>query len=74
MVAMAAGPEQVQSWSPHPSRGSFCAVVRAERGCGNENLRTGSGGLVPKGFGAERGGNGDNGGHGGRKQGRTAWT
>eukprot|EP00969_Alexandrium_andersonii_P114790 5076078-Alexandrium_andersonii.AAC.1 len=39
-------PRWAQTRSPEVSRGPFCAVVRAERGYGNENLLGASWGLV----------------------------
>eukprot|EP00969_Alexandrium_andersonii_P354141 15441472-Alexandrium_andersonii.AAC.1 len=38
MMVVVRGPKWVQTRSPEVLRGSFCAVFRAERECGNDNL------------------------------------
>eukprot|EP00969_Alexandrium_andersonii_P303169 13401078-Alexandrium_andersonii.AAC.1 len=46
MVAVTAIPRWAQNWSSQLSRGPFCAVVRAEREYGNDNLPGARSGLV----------------------------
>eukprot|EP00969_Alexandrium_andersonii_P055964 2466413-Alexandrium_andersonii.AAC.1 len=50
MVLATASPRQARNRSLELSRGPFCAVVRAERGCGHENLPGARLGLVLDGF------------------------
>eukprot|EP00969_Alexandrium_andersonii_P362741 15460364-Alexandrium_andersonii.AAC.1 len=46
VVVVMASPKQAQNRSPELSRGPFCAALRAERECGNENLPGARLGLV----------------------------